>query len=317
MGIKDKEQAMSEKTPNPMTPGRMIHPNDGDKYLSNAEILANSNTDRVFFRDYRMNTSHIVAPGMDSLRILIHRHPLGLLRRRFDEGWKEGPARAGDVAIIGVGRTSEWEIPDTKINPSHWDLTRIYFSNELMTNVAASAFERDYNKIEAIDAINTADRELLRLGDMLIQEMRSADSGRGLAIDYLACLMGIHLIRRHHHNCAVPEIIRDDGRLTAVQKARVLEFMKANLARNIRMLELAELAGLSEVQFLYRFKTTFGGTPSQYFLNQRVRLAVERIRRTEMTLAEIARITGYSDQAHMTREVKKAIGQTPGALRRS
>jgi AraC-like DNA-binding protein len=51
-------------------------------------------------------------------------------------------------------------------------------------------------------------------------------------------------------------------------------------------------------------------------LNERVRLAVEKIRRTSLTLAEITAVTGFSDQAHMTREVKKATGQTPGALRK-
>ncbi len=51
-------------------------------------------------------------------------------------------------------------------------------------------------------------------------------------------------------------------------------------------------------------------------LVRRVHRAMALINDTRLSLAEIAFLTGFSDQAHMTRVMKKATGQTPGNLRR-
>jgi AraC family transcriptional regulator len=297
-----------------MSPHRIIRPDEYDKFIP-VEVLAEGRTNRVFFRNYKSESGYFVLPGISNLMLVIYRDNLGWVRRRAGDGLQEGPARAGDVSITGVGHASEWDFPETK-NPSHVNVTHIYFSNELMADVAASAFEQDYGKLETIDVLKTADRELMLLGDLLAQEMCAAADGGSLAVDYLASVMSVHLIRRHHCYSGVPEIIGADGKLTAVQKARVLDFIKTNLSQNFRMSELAKVVGLNEVQFLHCFRNTFGETTHQYVLNQRVQLAVERICRTKLTLAEIASVTGYSDQAHMTRAVKTATGQTPGALRR-
>jgi AraC-like DNA-binding protein len=43
---------------------------------------------------------------------------------------------------------------------------------------------------------------------------------------------------------------------------------------------------------------------------------VELIRTTQLSLAHIALSCGFRDQSHMTRALKKAMGLTPGAMRK-
>ena len=232
------------------------------------------------------------------------------MRRRFDEGWKEEHVRPGNVAIVGAGRVNDWEWPG-QINVSH-----IYLSSDLMASTAASAFERDYTKLDTVDALNAEDQQLQALGAMLAQELRSPCEGGELLVDSLATVLSVHLIRNFHRNCSAPCIGRGDTRLTTAQRDRVLDFISAHISRNFKLLELAAVVGLGETQFLRCFRNTFNDSPHRYVLTERVRLAVEKIRRTSLTLAEITAVAGFSDQAHMTREVKKATGLTPGALRK-
>jgi len=67
---------------------------------------------------------------------------------------------------------------------------------------------------------------------------------------------------------------------------------------------------------LREFKQTFGDSPYQYVLARRVERATDLIRTTRLPLAEIAYATGFSDQSHMKRLVKRATGLTPNELRR-
>lgn len=233
------------------------------------------------------------------------------MRRRCGEGWKEENVRPGIMSIMGAGRASDWEWPG-RINVSH-----LYLSSGLMADTAASVFEQDYRKLETLDVLRAEDQKLLILGDALSQELRAPGDGGNLFVDAVASALSLHLIRLYHRNCNLSAIARDGVRLTPAQRLRVLDFIGAHISHNFKLLELAQVSGLSEFQFLRSFKGTFGASPHQYVLEQRVRLAVEQICQTNLALAEIAFATGFSDQAHMTRAVRKATGLTPGAFRKA
>lgn len=293
---------------------RIISPEQVHIYAP-GDILAEGDTGlddrrRVFFRDYRYGSSTVVAPGIEGVQIVTYRQGSTLMRRRCGEGWKEERVGPGIMSLMGAGQASDWEWP-ARIDVSH-----LYLSSELMADTAASAFEQDYRKLETMDVLRLVDHKLLALGDALAQELRSPGDGGNLFVDAVASALSVHLIRHYHRNCNAA----DAGagmRLNPAQRARVLDFIEAHISRNFKLMELAKVTGLSEFHFLRCFKNTFGESPHHYVLRQRVRLAVERICRTGLPLAEIAFSTGFSDQAHMTRAVRKATGLTPGAMRKS
>ena len=294
---------------------RQVIPPDKVHIYAPGDILAEGDTGqdkwrRVFFRDYGYQPSKVVAPGIDGLQIVIYREGSTLIRRHCGEGWKEGHVRAGIMSIMGAGRASDWEWPD-QISVSH-----IYLSNGLMSDTAASAFEQDYRKLETMDVLNIADGTLQSMGEALAKELRSPGDGGDLFVDAVASALSVHLIRCYHSNCRASGIARGGRRLTPTQRTRVLEFIDVHISQNFKLAELAKVSELNEFQFLRCFKKTFGQSPHQYVLDQRTRLAIEQICRTDLSLAEIAFATGFSDQAHMTRAVRKATGLTPGALRK-
>ena len=79
--------------------------------------------------------------------------------------------------------------------------------------------------------------------------------------------------------------------------------------------ELQNHIALSQRQLERLFKTRLGMTAKNYQRIIRIRQAIAEIKANpEHSLADIAANSGFSDQAHMTREFKAIARITPGKL---
>jgi AraC-like DNA-binding protein len=78
---------------------------------------------------------------------------------------------------------------------------------------------------------------------------------------------------------------------------------------------LAAYARLNKCHFIRVFHRVTGLAPQSYMRQVRLARARELIC-TGAELVEVAQSTGFSDQAHLTREFKKVHGVTPGCLSR-
>ena len=104
--------------------------------------------------------------------------------------------------------------------------------------------------------------------------------------------------------------------LSTRQLSAVSDFIRDNLARPIRLSELASLADLSPSQFGRAFKISTGRTPHLWHMDARIESAKRLLADRNMSLAEVALDTGFSEQSHFTRAFRAATGVSPGAWRR-
>ncbi|WP_338669056.1 AraC family transcriptional regulator [Pseudodesulfovibrio methanolicus] len=95
--------------------------------------------------------------------------------------------------------------------------------------------------------------------------------------------------------------------------AAVRRHLEAACAEDVRLEDLAGLAGCSPCRLNRLFARTVGMPPHEYQVLQRVRLVKACIRRG-LGLAESAAEAGFSDQSHMTRCFRKVMGMTPGVF---
>jgi AraC-like DNA-binding protein len=77
--------------------------------------------------------------------------------------------------------------------------------------------------------------------------------------------------------------------------------------------EMAERLGVGARQLHRRCLTLFGYGPRHLVRVLRMSLALDHAR-AGSPLAEVAALSGYADQAHLTREVRELAGITPGRL---
>ncbi|RKH13995.1 AraC family transcriptional regulator [Corallococcus sp. CA053C] len=78
----------------------------------------------------------------------------------------------------------------------------------------------------------------------------------------------------------------------------------------------AEATGLAAETVARGFKRAYGVSPKRYRAEVRALQAWRRIPCSTLPLAQLALALGFTDQAHMTRDVVALTGRTPAALRR-
>lgn len=83
----------------------------------------------------------------------------------------------------------------------------------------------------------------------------------------------------------------------------------------VRVAELAESCGWSRKRLWTRFESQIGLTPKRAAMLVRFRHAVEGLV-AGRPAADVAASCGYSDQAHMSREIASFAGRTPNTLAR-
>jgi AraC family transcriptional regulator len=83
----------------------------------------------------------------------------------------------------------------------------------------------------------------------------------------------------------------------------------------VRLEALAAEAGVHPSYAAYAFRSRYGRTPAELARALRVQRVCEGLRDPRRSLADLAYDAGFSDQAHMTRIVRRLVGMTPGRLR--
>lgn len=103
--------------------------------------------------------------------------------------------------------------------------------------------------------------------------------------------------------------------LENVALARACEFLNENCRRRVSSEELERVCGESRFNIAEAFDRRFGTSPHRYLLMRRLDHVRTRLT-TAASLAALAAESGFSDQAHMTRQFKATFGLTPAAYAR-
>jgi AraC family transcriptional regulator len=95
---------------------------------------------------------------------------------------------------------------------------------------------------------------------------------------------------------------------------RLKDYVLAHLDEPIEVEALADLVGRSPFHFTRVFAKSVGVTPHRYVVHLRLRRAIELARSGRLGLAEIAACTGFADQSHLSRWVRRVHGNSIGRL---
>src|SRR5262249_13505906 len=168
-------------------------------------------------------------------------------------------------------------------------------------------------RLELIPQFDLRDSQLLRLAQALQADLEAGCPAGSIFGEMIGDAMVVYLTQRYSagsQNNRPPS-----GGLPGPQLNCVLEYIQANLDRDIHLNELAGAAGLSSFHFARLFKASTGSSPHQYILQRRLERAKELLRDPQISLSEVSLRAGFADQSHLTNVFRRFVGLTPARFR--
>ncbi|MGB3542547.1 helix-turn-helix transcriptional regulator [Rubrivirga sp.] len=243
-----------------------------------------------------------------------------------------GPARHVLVVPVGVTQRLTWQSHgaeqrsefsdgDSILNPAGLD-TRPRWSGPVelvLLAVAPSTLDHvaeqtgRCSSAELVPNYEIRDPLLHQLALTLAAEFEREEKPDLLYAESLTQALVAHLVKEHSVEGARTLTV---GRGLAAETLQlVTDYVSARLASTITLAEIASIAGYSPSHFIDLFRRSTGQTPHQYVIERRIREAQRLLTETEDTIATVAYQTGFSDQSHLTRTMRRRLGITPGELR--
>ena len=98
---------------------------------------------------------------------------------------------------------------------------------------------------------------------------------------------------------------------------RVIEMMQGDPSRTFTLGKMAESVNLSAPYFCFLFKSITGMPPAKYLKKLRMQQAATLLTTTFLSVKEIVRRVGLTDESHFVRDFKRLYGRTPSEYRSS
>ena len=170
--------------------------------------------------------------------------------------------------------------------------------------LALAAAEETALEARLVGCLSGHDQKLLDLARALASESQAgyphgAIGWNETAARFIDTLVTGHILGREANA---------GGMLDLAMLARIRDFVNAHLDEPIDVPTLAAMTGRSQFHFSRAFTRSVGVSPYRYVVHLRLRRAVELVRERRLPLAEIAMSTGFADQSHLTRWVRRVYG---------
>lgn len=197
-----------------------------------------------------------------------------------------------------------------------WSLTRetvvVGHAPESLLELAAHEYGTDH--VELLPPpLGTVDLHALQLAQLLKGELTQRDVPSELYVDSLVTMFGVHILRNYAGAGKLPQSPK--GGLSNRGARKVREFLRVNFSTKVSVAELAAVSGLSPRHFIQAFTKSFGEPPHKYLLRLRLDFAEKLLFEGDLPIAEVAHLSGFSDQSHLTATMSKYRGRTPRQVR--
>lgn len=217
----------------------------------------------------------------------------------------KGSQVKGNIAVLPSGLAHQ----ATLDGPS--EHLAIYVEPTLIARAAADS--RMTACFEILEKYTRYDAVISNIGYGLLGELNSEGLSGRLYAESLGNLLAVHLLRHYANQDIQP--LRHLGGLSGTKLRHVNDFILEHYSHDIKLEQLAQVAGMSSFHFAREFKRTTGVTPHQYLIKFRVEQAKSFLANEDLSLIEVSLRSGFSHQSHFTRLFRKLTGTTPQLYR--
>lgn len=217
-----------------------------------------------------------------------------------------GPRR---LTLTPGGAVARWQHSGTP------EILHVYVRQSVFQSVAAEMYECDPAGIELRPRFAIHDPLLEQLAIVISDTLRDAAPSSVVFADTLAQMVAAQLARTHSSLARPPRVPSPNG-LADWRLRRVVDLIETNLEGDLSLDAMALEVSLSPLYLIRAFKAAFGEPPHRYVLRRRIERAKELLRSTDMPIAQIALVVGFSSQSHLSNRFQRAIGLSPAAYRK-
>lgn len=262
----------------------------------------------VGLRAYAYKGQDVEVPAMRDFMLVGYRTGVTPMERRFDGRWTQTTCGPGSVSLLTRSQKSHW----------HWteDVTvaHVYLTQDFVCGVARDVTGHDVDEVTLADILRTDDPLMTAAMQAIMAEAADPGLGGSLYVDSVARQLVVHLLRNYASISLRPA--PRSGELSMRQRRLVEEFIEAHLQTSLTLEIMADALNLGACTFARRFKKTFGLAPYAYVLERRLDRARRLLSETAIPTKQIACLSGFTDQAHLTRHFSRRYDITPAAFRR-
>ncbi|MBD2463637.1 helix-turn-helix transcriptional regulator [Oscillatoria sp. FACHB-1407] len=213
----------------------------------------------------------------------------------------------GDLCITPSGIPSGYQAE----GDDHYLYAQI--PSRFLQQVVEEALELNLDRVEVVPTFQSRNPQLEQLLRLLQAELHQDGRMGRLYVESLTNALVVNLLR--DYSTTQPHITQYDGGLGDRKLLQVTHYINEALDQDIKLADLAQLAGVSQSHFSRLFKRSMGLSPHQYLLQQRVERAKQLLKNTNQSLVEIALACGFDSHSHFTRQFRHITGLTPKAYR--
>jgi AraC family transcriptional regulator len=116
-------------------------------------------------------------------------------------------------------------------------------------------------------------------------------------------------------NAVAPRSIPRKGGMAPRVLRRVIEFMHANLDKQIGLKDLADCAGLSLSHFSFQFRASTNQSAHQYMLQLRIERSKELLTDSRLSVLDVGLEVGFRNQQHFATVFRNSVGVPPSVYR--
>ncbi|RDK97437.1 AraC family transcriptional regulator with amidase-like domain [Enterobacillus tribolii] len=236
------------------------------------------------------------------------RNPRAVIRKHHDllEWLTEKAVSGARIAAVGTGCCflAEAGLLNGKPATTHWHYFKQFAHDYPDVNLQAKYFITQSQNIFCAASVKA-------LSDLTIHFIETI-YGKSVATHTQRTFF--HEIRSHFERQCYQEENTPHPDEDIVQ---IQTWIKENYTADISMQALADMAGMSLRNFSRRFKNATDMSPLQYLLTVRVEAAITMLQTTNLSIQEIAILSGYQDISHFNRQFKLKTTISPGDYRKT
>jgi AraC family transcriptional regulator len=233
-----------------------------------------------------------------------------VVTRRSGEIRQRTVGTPGTIGLSPLGVSEDF----TYVSKAVEEMLHIFLAPGLFISLAKHT-SRDFTASSVRYDAGFYDPLIERIAAEIIGELRRETSCGDLLIETLADTLALRLLNNYSSLGGDPfRGARGSNGLDERRLQRAIDYIHANLTKEITVENLAAAASLSRFHFSRMFKAVTGQSPQRFIGRLRLELSKSLLMQGR-SIADVAHDCGFSSESNFVRSFRRVTGVTPGRYR--